>query len=55
MEEKIMSAILEGRSYVEIDGVIFDRLPECPRDNQKKREIFARAEAKKRIEWLMAD
>lgn len=44
--ELIKTAILEGQRSVIVNGILFERLPVCPRDTQKNKEKFAEAKAK---------
>ena len=50
--ELIKNAILEGQKNVFVNGILFERLPICPRDTQKRKEKFATDKATQIIEAL---
>lgn len=39
--ETIKNAILTGQRNVFVCGILFEKLPMCPHDTQKNKEIFA--------------
>ena len=50
--ELIRNAILEGQKNVFVNGILFERLPVCPRDTQKRKEKFATDKANQIFEAL---
>lgn len=50
--ELIINAILSGQRNVTVGGVLFERLPICPRDTPKRREQFATNKANELIKIL---
>lgn len=50
--ELIRNAILEGQRNVIVGGILFEGLPICPRDTQKRKEQFATDKAKELIKIL---
>lgn len=51
--ELIRNAILEGQRNVFVNGILFEKLPVCLRDTQKKREQFATDKAIQLLKVLL--
>jgi hypothetical protein len=50
--EIIKNAILSGQRNVLVNGILFEGLPPCIRDTQKRKEIFATNKAIQLIKIL---
>tara|TARA_R110000782_G_scaffold178772_2_gene269631 strand:+ start:4333 stop:4488 length:156 start_codon:yes stop_codon:yes gene_type:complete len=50
--EQIKEAILSGQRSVLVNGILFEGLPICPRDTQKRKEAFATKKATELIKLL---
>lgn len=50
--ELIRNAVLEGQRNVIVNGILFECLPVCPRDTQKRKEQFATNKANGLIKIL---
>lgn len=50
--EQIKVAILSNQKSVIVNGILFEGLPICPRDTQKRKEMFAEMKAEELIKLI---